>query len=311
MYDDYDDGSEGGTSLGRKLALGIGVVALIALAWFVVKPKLTGNDAADADAPAAQSGGTAETTVPSEGQGSLAGAAPDATGTTGAGRTSTTETPEAPVTTTTEPPTEAPTTVATTAPATPPPTAGPTAPYETLPDGSPAPVIALYGPDKITLQGAVPDQAASDRLASLAVANAKPGQDTVENLLTLNPAVPRNVGVRVIELTSARFPDGSAEILPDHAIELDRVVNIMNALPNITALVIGHADQRGNELANYALSDQRASAVVDYMASKGIAPSRLSSRAVGESDLLTLNNDDAAFQLNKRTEFVFYGLLLP
>jgi hypothetical protein len=31
---------------------------------------------------------------------------------------------------------------------------------------------------------------------------------------------------------------------------------------------------------------------------------------VGEADLLTLNNDDAALALNRRTEFVFYGLLI-
>ena len=46
------------------------------------------------------------------------------------------------------------------------------------------------------------------------------------------------------------------------------------------------------------------------MAGLGITPSRLSSRAVGEADLLTLNNDAAALALNRRTEFVFYGLLM-
>jgi outer membrane protein OmpA-like peptidoglycan-associated protein len=113
-----------------------------------------------------------------------------------------------------------------------------------------------------------------------------------------------------VELTSARFPTGSADILPAQAQELDRVVSIMNALPNISALVIGHSDQRGDETSNYELSAARADAVVDYLASQGIAPSRLSSRAVGEADLLTLNNDEAALALNRRTEFVFYGLLI-
>jgi outer membrane protein OmpA-like peptidoglycan-associated protein len=180
-----------------------------------------------------------------------------------------------------------------------------------LPDGSPAPVLAIFDVAQITLAGAVPDEAARARLQALAIANAKPGQaSAVANFLTINPDVPRNVGVRVVELTSTRFPEGSAEVLPPHAAELDRAVSIMNALPNITALVIGHADQRGDELGNYALSEQRADAVVNYMAASGIAPARLSSRAVGETDLLTLNNDDTALALNRRTEFVFYGLLL-
>jgi outer membrane protein OmpA-like peptidoglycan-associated protein len=183
--------------------------------------------------------------------------------------------------------------------------------YPTLPDGSPAPVVAVFGEDQITLTGAVRDEAAKDRLQALAVANAKPGQATnIANFVAIDPDVPAGVGVRVVELTSVRFPEGSAEILPAHAQELDRVVAIMNALPDVTALVIGHADQRGDAGRNYVLSAARAEAVVNYLAFSGVTPDRLASRAVGDTDLLTLNNDDAALALNRRTEFVFYGLLL-
>ena len=37
MYDEYDDGDEGGASLGRKLALGLGVVAIAAAGFFAFK----------------------------------------------------------------------------------------------------------------------------------------------------------------------------------------------------------------------------------------------------------------------------------
>ena len=132
--------------------------------------------------------------------------------------------------------------------------------YDTLPDGSPVPALAIFDVDQITLTGAVPDEAAKDRLQALALANAKPGQGNIANFLTINPDVPRGVGVRVVELTSARFPAGSAEVMPAQACELDRVVSIMSALPKITALVIGHSDQRGDEPANYELSAARAEA---------------------------------------------------
>jgi len=183
--------------------------------------------------------------------------------------------------------------------------------YDTLPDGSPAPVVAVYGEDQITITGAVPSQEAKDRLQALAIANAKPGQAAnIANFLTINPDVPIGVGVRVVELTSVRFPESSALVLPAHGAELNRAVAIMNALPKVTALVIGHADQRGDPEANYALSEQRADSVVDYMVGQGVAPSRLSSRAVGANDLLTLNDDAVSLALNRRTEFVFYGLLV-
>ena len=126
--------------------------------------------------------------------------------------------------------------------------------------------------------GCVPDADSKAKLESLAVANARDDtqRSQVINNLTINPAVPRDVGARVVELTSARFPDGSATVSLEQAAELNRVVNVMNLLPNISALVIGHADQRGSEVANYVLSSQRAQAVVNYMVSQGIDPARLS-----------------------------------
>ena len=144
------------------------------------------------------------------------------------------------------------------------------------------------------------------------MANAKPGQaDLVDNQLTLNPAVPRNVGVRVLELTSAQFPMASPRFQPTHAAELDRVVTIMNALPRVTTLVIGHADQRRRrrlELRHLRTASHPGQVLP--IASKGIDPGRLSSRVVGQSDLVSLDNDMSALALNRRTEFVFIGLLI-
>jgi outer membrane protein OmpA-like peptidoglycan-associated protein len=308
MYE-YDADDRDVRSFGRAAVIGGGVVALAAIGWFVVRPPLTdgGDDAVGSSSTTETSIGVQTTVTRVEdptttSDPATAVVAPEST--IAATTTAVTTTTAAP-TTTVAPTTAAPTTVAPTT------TAAVTAPYETLPDGSPLPVIATFDTNRITLEGVVPDQAASDRLQALAVANAKPGQaDTVDNRLTLNPAVPRNVGVRVLELTSARFPAGSSEILPPHAAELDRVVTIMNALPNVTTMVIGHADQRGDDLSNYAISEARAAAVKNYITAGGIAPSRLSSRAVGESDLLTIANDESALALNRRTEFIFYGLLI-
>ncbi len=190
-----------------------------------------------------------------------------------------------------------------------PPAAAP-APYPTSPDGTPLPLVVIFDTETVTIAGQVPSEAARDRLSALALANSQfPDVDVIDNMV-INPAVPISVGVRVIELNSARFPEGSAEILPDHARELDRVLTIMQALPNISVVVIGHADQRGDDLTNFAISDERARAVVNYLLYLGISPMRLSSRAAGESDLLSIGDDDAALALNRRTEFIFSGLLI-
>jgi outer membrane protein OmpA-like peptidoglycan-associated protein len=182
--------------------------------------------------------------------------------------------------------------------------------YPTSPDGTPLPLVVIFDVETITISGQVPSEAQRERLAGLAIANSQfPEAEVVDNMV-INPAVPLSVGVRVIELNSARFPEGSADILPDHALELDRVVTIMQALPNISVVVVGHADQRGDDIRNFAVSDERARAVVNYLLYLGISPTRLSSRAAGETDLLTIGDDDAALALNRRTEFIFYGLLI-
>ncbi|MFT3852350.1 MAG: OmpA family protein [Ilumatobacteraceae bacterium] len=154
----------------------------------------------------------------------------------------------------------------------------------------------------------VPSEDAKNKLQALSIANSK-FPVPVTNLLTVDPSVPIGIGVRVVELTSSRFPANSSKVEGDHAHELDRIVSVMNALPNVTALIIGHADQIGSQATNFKLSADRAAAVVNYLVSKGISAERLSSRAVGDADLLTLNDDAASLALNRRTEIIFYGLL--
>jgi outer membrane protein OmpA-like peptidoglycan-associated protein len=306
MYDEYDDGS-GGRSPIRIIATVVGVLAILAAGWFLVKPRIGGSDdnggnAAESTTSVAEAAAEAATTTAEADD-------EDAATTTEAEASESTDAP----TTTERPETTAPATTAAATTVAPPTTAAaPVAPadpgYPVLADGSPAPIVAIFGYDQITLTGAVPDQAAVDRLAALAIANSK-FDVPVANFLTINPNVPLTVPVRVVELTSTRFPENSAEILPEHALELDRIVSIMHALPNISVVVVGHADARGDELRNFAISDERARAVFTYLVGGGIAPSRIASRAVGEEDLLTLNNDDAANELNRRTEVIFTGLL--
>ena len=220
MYE-YDDDGDEPRSRRRPVVAGVGVVVLAALGWAVWSQVAGGDDAVGSPPAPTTSQALDGPEVTTD----------DATATSGPEATA--GVIVAPATTTVAAPTTAPTTStsSTTTTTVAPTTTIPVAPFETLPDGTPMPLIVTFDTNRITLQGVVPDQAAMDRIQTLAVANAKPGQaDLVDNQLTLNPAVPRNVGVRVLELTSARFPDGSAEILPEHAAELDRVVTIMNAL---------------------------------------------------------------------------------
>lgn len=189
-----------------------------------------------------------------------------------------------------------------------PPAEGPS--YPVLADGAPVPIEVVFDDDTITLTGTVPSKAAIERLKALAIANSKNPDAEVVTDLAVNRDVPINVGVRVIELNSPRFPPGSASLSPQHAAELDRVVALMAALENVNVLVIGHADQRGDPATNFTLSENRALSVVTYLVEQGVSPERTSLRAVGEDNPLSLSENQAALELNRRTEFVFTGLLI-
>ena len=185
--------------------------------------------------------------------------------------------------------------------------AGPS--YPTLPDGSPEPIIAIFNGPTIQVSGWVPSEEKAAQLSALALANSTDPTAQVEAQFEIDPSVPLNIGTRVIEVNSPRFPAGSAEVTAEHAEQLDRVASVMSLLPNVTVTVVGHADQLGDEAANYALSEARAVSVVRYMVGQGIEPARLSARAVGEQDLLFADDSEEALALNRRTEFIFYGLL--
>ena len=210
--------------------------------------------------------------------------------------------PAAPSSTTASSTTAAPTT---TVPAT---TTSAPVPAPVLPDGSGLPVLVVFNGNTITLAGSVPNEADAAQLRVLAEANSKTTGAQVIDHLVVDARVPTSVGVRVIEMNAVRFAEGSSAISPDYAPELARVISLMKAMPWVTTLVIGHADQTGASGLNLQLSQARANSVIGYLVSQGISPDRLSAQGVGDREPLTTQNTDSAWALNRRTEFVFYGL---
>ncbi len=187
--------------------------------------------------------------------------------------------------------------------------AGPVS-YETLADGTPVPVLVIFDDELVTISGVVPSESAAERLRVLALANSTVRGAQVASFVTINPDVPIGVGVRMIEANSPQFDEGLPTISLEYIAQLDRIASLMSSLPTITVEVIGHTDQTVDDDSNLDLSTERARLAADYIESQGIDPARLSSRGAGSDDLLTLNNDEAALALNRRTEFVVSGLLV-
>jgi outer membrane protein OmpA-like peptidoglycan-associated protein len=183
-------------------------------------------------------------------------------------------------------------------------------PIPLLPNGQPLPALVVFDQPTVTLFGFVPNEATATRLEGLAKQfSADPSSAVIVNRLVINPREPIGEGVRVYDANAEYFASGSAAITPTHAAEFNRLVGAMKLLPNLTVVLIGHADQTGDAATNLALSQARATAVLNYLVSQGISADRLSTEGVGSSDLLSQQSDQANLSLNRRTEFIIYGLL--
>ncbi|PWJ57731.1 outer membrane protein OmpA-like peptidoglycan-associated protein [Dyadobacter jejuensis] len=93
-------------------------------------------------------------------------------------------------------------------------------------------------------------------------------------------------------------------IRPDAAVELDKLVQILNDNPTMTIELSSHTDARATDSYNLTLSQNRAESAVNYLNSKGIDADRMVAQGYGERELLIENaKTEEEHQKNRRTEF--------
>ncbi|MGS2739878.1 OmpA family protein [Sinomicrobium sp. M5D2P17] len=100
------------------------------------------------------------------------------------------------------------------------------------------------------------------------------------------------------------------DIRPDAEYELEHIVSVMNAHPEMVIKIESHTDSRGNDTYNEKLSDNRAKATRDYIYSRGVAKGRIES-AIGYGEKRLLNNcangvdcTEEEHQMNRRSSFI-------
>lgn len=99
-------------------------------------------------------------------------------------------------------------------------------------------------------------------------------------------------------------------IRPDAALELDKVVALMNKYPGMVIRLESHTDSRADDNYNMTLSNRRAKSTYEYIISQGISPDRIPKyEGFGESQLVNKCSNGVPcskeeHQLNRRTEFI-------
>lgn len=87
--------------------------------------------------------------------------------------------------------------------------------------------------------------------------------------------------------TDVLFPFNSADLLPGGQQRLDQLAQDAQGANVEQVVLTGHADRIGSEDYNQQLSEERAQAVADYLAQKGVDSGRLQVEGKGKSEPIT------------------------
>lgn len=111
-----------------------------------------------------------------------------------------------------------------------------------------------------------------------------------------------HVAGHVMRLDNLIFQVGNSKIDPESHSELDLLVEMMDENPNMIIQLEGHTDYVGAANDNLRLSQRRVESVKDYLASKGVARSRMKTKAFGGSQPLSRDDTPEAHRMNRRVE---------
>jgi outer membrane protein OmpA-like peptidoglycan-associated protein len=88
---------------------------------------------------------------------------------------------------------------------------------------------------------------------------------------------------------------------------LDALARSLNENANTDVLVVGHTDAVGDEGYNLDLSERRAGAAAEYLASHGVRGQRIDTRGRGEREPVASNQSESGRSRNRRVEVAIYA----
>jgi len=103
-------------------------------------------------------------------------------------------------------------------------------------------------------------------------------------------------------LQGTNFRFDSAELTPEARATLDEQAALLEQESDVRVKIEGHTDSIGPEAYNQGLSERRAKAVEEYLASKGISADRLEIMGYGPSSPIAPNDTKEGRAMNRRVE---------
>ncbi|MBD2757421.1 OmpA family protein [Spirosoma validum] len=109
---------------------------------------------------------------------------------------------------------------------------------------------------------------------------------------------------KVFTFDNLTFETGSARITAAAQANVDDLIQIMQAYPNLQIRIEGNTDSTGDDAINDPLSADRAEAVKDALVKAGIQASRIATRERGDSKPVASNETEAGRAKNRRIDII-------
>ncbi|WP_126455679.1 sortase-associated OmpA-like protein PdsO [Sulfuriflexus mobilis] len=108
-------------------------------------------------------------------------------------------------------------------------------------------------------------------------------------------------GMRV----DVQFRTNSSNIEPHYTPQLQRVIAVMKLFPEVDIQLAGHADPRGADTDNLALSTRRINSIRQMLVKAGIKNTRIHATAWGERNTISTPSDIEAYAFDRRVVINF------
>jgi outer membrane protein OmpA-like peptidoglycan-associated protein len=111
----------------------------------------------------------------------------------------------------------------------------------------------------------------------------------------------------IVSMSDILFDTGQYSLKPGAREKLAKVAGILLAYPGLNIAVGGYTDNVGGDEMNQKLSENRASAVRDYLVAQGVATASVSATGFGNTSPVASNDNASGRQENRRVELVVSG----
>lgn len=153
-----------------------------------------------------------------------------------------------------------------------------------------------YSEDNLPLEGTLDDSSAFGQGAA--------GSGMVSDADRQSDEYKKIHGRCSANLSPIYFDFDQAGVRPNMTDVLVRNAEYLKTIPGAMVIIEGNSDERGTNEYNLALGERRALNTRQYLINLGIAADRMRTLSYGEERPLFLGQDEEAYSMNRRVDFI-------